>query len=231
VAERAQAAASAGVQRAPRQLALFALAVAAWLSSFAVLLRHGIWAQFAIAGPALAALALATDARTRALLRPAGRDLGIGLVAGLLMTALTHALFGPITSLWPELRGAAEWLLQLAYAGAFPDAVRAGLIVVIAGSEEILFRGALLPGLPDRDRRVRSDPSSRDLLYIALLSAAYAASMITLGSALLVACAFVCGLAWATLRVATRSLLAPIVAHVVWDLSVLIAWPLIAPEG
>jgi membrane protease YdiL (CAAX protease family) len=49
--------------------------------------------------------------------------------------------------------------------------------------------------------------------------------MLTAGSFLLVACAFACGAVWGTLRVATGSLAAPIVAHVVWDLGVLLVWP------
>ena len=59
------------------------------------------------------------------------------------------------------------------------------------------------------------------------LAACYAAATLTLGSFLLVVCAFLCGMAWGGLRVATRSLVAPIVAHVVWDLGIFLAWPLV----
>jgi hypothetical protein len=52
------------------RLAMLALAAAAWLVGFAVLPRLASWTYFAIVGPALAALALSTDADTRALLRP-----------------------------------------------------------------------------------------------------------------------------------------------------------------
>jgi membrane protease YdiL (CAAX protease family) len=41
-----------------------------------------------------------------------------------------------------------------------------------------------------------------------------------------VLCAFVCGTVWATLRVATGSIVVPILAHVLWDLGVLLVWPL-----
>jgi uncharacterized protein len=62
---------------------------------------------------------------------------------------------------------------------------------------------------------------------VAILAACYAAATLPLGSPLLAACAFLCGLAWGSLRVATRSLAPPIVAHIVWDLGVLLVWPLV----
>ena len=47
-----------------------------------------------------------------------------------------------------------------------------------------------------------------------------------LGSLLLVVCAFVCAIVWGIMRLASGSLVAPIVAHVLWDLGVLVVWPL-----
>jgi membrane protease YdiL (CAAX protease family) len=54
----------------------------------------------------------------------------------------------------------------------------------------------------------------------------YGLAHIASGSVTLMAVAFVCGLAWGLLRVATRSLWAPILTHVLWDLVIVFVWPL-----
>jgi len=197
------------------RLAMLGLGVAGWLAGFAMLHRLGTWAPFALIGPALAALALGSDAEARALLRPSVRTVGVGLAAGLVMVALTHVAFAVVATLLPEVRAATVRLFDLLNVGGFSPAARAGLVVVIASCEEVIFRGALL-GPPGAPRRVLG------------LAAIYALAMATLGSGLLLVCAFVCALLWGALRVATRSLVAPILAHVVWDLGVLVVWPIVA---
>ena len=213
------------------RLAMFGLAVATWLASFAALARIGSWAPFALAGAALAALSLSSDVAARALLRPSLPKAGVGLAAGLLMAALTHAAFAFVTPLLPEARTATVRLFGLLNVGGFSPAARAGLVIVIAACEEVIFRGALagLPGGREDQRlhRVRRG----DLAPIIPLAAGYALATATLGSLLLMVCAFGCGVVWGALRVATRSLVAPIVAHVVWDLAVLVVWPLVGSTG
>lgn len=206
------------------RMAMLALAIAAWLASFAILLRLGTWTPFALAGPTLAALALRCDAAARALLRPSLGRCGVGLLAGLLMVAFTHAAFALVTPLWPATRTATVRLFELLHAGGHSSAAQAGLIAVIAVSEEIVFRGALAAPPIGGSGRGAS-------LRIVSLAAAYALATVTLGSPLLAVCAFGCGIVWGALRVATRSLLAPIVAHVIWDLGVLVAWPLVVLAG
>jgi membrane protease YdiL (CAAX protease family) len=208
--------------------ALFAVTVATWLICFALLVRWGTWTPFAVAGPTLAALALAFDAASRALLRPSVGKVGAGMVAGVIMIALTHTAFAWVTALLPEARTATVELYELLNVGGFSPAARVVLIVVVASSEEVLFRGVLggSPGERGEDRRPRT-VNSGDLQRITGLAACYALATLTLGSLLLVGCAFACGVAWGGLRFATRSLVAPITAHVVWDLGVLVAWPLV----
>ena len=213
---------------APRwRMALLALAILTWLACFAVLRRWGTWTPFAVAGPTLAALALIFDTTPRALLRPSMGTVGGGLVAGALMVALTHVAFGAMTWLWPEGRAATSKLYDLLNVEGFTPAARIGLVAVIAACEEIVFRGALASG-GDRDREGPDGVSSwRGLGCVVALAACYAAATLTLGSSLLVGCAFACGAAWGGLRLATRSLVAPIAAHIVWDLGVLVVWPLV----
>lgn len=63
-----------------------------------------------------------------------------------------------------------------------------------------------------------------DLLRVLALAVGYA---LALGSGLLIVCAFGCAVLWGGLRVATRSLVVPIIAHGVWDLGILVVWPLV----
>ena len=132
-----------------RRLAMLGFAVAAWLVGFAILLRLGTWTPFALTGPALAALALWSDATTRALLRPSFRKAGVGLAAGLLMVVLTHAAFAFVAPLLSEARTATARLFELLNVSGFSPAARVGFIVAIASSEEVIFRGALMG--PPRD--------------------------------------------------------------------------------
>ena len=193
------------------RLVMLGLAVTGWLAGFTILRQLGTWTPFALIGPGLAALSLASDEGTRALMRPSGRALVVGLVVGLLMVVATHAAFALLAAMLPSARAATIELLALLNVGGFSAPARAGLIAVIASSEEVLFRGALL------DNR-------RSALALATV---YALMMLPLGSGLLIACAFGCAIVWGALRVATRSLIAPIAAHVAWDLGVLVAWPLV----
>ena len=211
------------------RLAMLALAAAAWLAGFAVLPPLASWTSFAIAGSALTALALVFDADTRALLRPSLLTVALGLGVGLLMAALTHVAFAAVAPLLPQALTATERLFDLLHVGNFTPATRAGLIVIVATCEEVLFRGALAGPAGGGDDPPLHRPGRDELLRVVALAAVYALATATLGSSLLVVCAFGCALVWGLLRVATQSLVAPIGAHVVWDLFVLVVWPLVAP--
>jgi len=206
------------------RLAMLALAAAAWLAGFAVLPPLASWTSFAIAGSALTALALVFDADMRALLRPSLPMVSLGLGVGLLMAALTHVAFSAVSSLLPQARTATERLFDLLHVGNFTPATRAGLIVIVASCEEVLFRGALAGPPGGGDDPPLHRPGRDELLRVVALAAVYA-----LATATLVVSAFGCAIVWGLLRVGTRSLVAPIVAHVVWDLLVLVVWPLVAP--
>jgi membrane protease YdiL (CAAX protease family) len=211
------------------RLAILALGAAAWLAGFAVLPPLASWTSFALAGPALTGLALFFDADARALLRPSVLTVGLGLGVGLLMAALTHVAFAAVTSLVPQALTTTERLFDLLHVGNYTPAARGGLIVVVATCEEVIFRGAVAGASGARDDPPLHRPGQDDLLRVVALAAVYALAMATLGSSLLVMCAFGCAIVWGLLRVATRSLVAPIVAHVVWDLFVLVVWPLVSP--
>lgn len=198
---------------------LLLLTSVVWLAGFALLQSRGTWLTFAVAGPILATLSVSFDTGTLPLLRPSVRKLALGLTFGLLMVALTRAAFAGVSPLLPAARASTLRLVELFYAGGFPLAVRVVLIVVIAASEEILFRGTVA------DARGAGQRPSRRGPRVAALAAIYAFASLSLGSPLLVLCAFCCGLAWGALRVATGSLIPSMVAHVVWDVGVLVVFP------
>jgi membrane protease YdiL (CAAX protease family) len=192
--------------------AFLALAMAAWAAGFLVLRAAGTWLTFAIVGPMLAALASLLEPPPRQLLRGSPAAIAARGVIGAGWVVATHALFAVLAPRSAGARAEIARLFALLHASGLPLAGRAGLIAVIATCEEIVFRGAL------------ADP--RGGIRVVALAAAYALPTTALGSGWLVACAFVCGLIWGGLRTGTRSLAPPIVAHLVWDLGVLVWWPL-----
>lgn len=90
------------------------------------------------------------------------------------------------------------------------------LLPVIVG-EELVWRGVVQAALVQRLGAWRG---------VALAAVAYALVHAPIGSPLLVAVAFSCGLAWGALRAATASLVPTLVAHLLWDVLVLLWLPL-----
>ena len=64
---------------------------------------------------------------------------------------------------------------------------------------------------------------------VALAAVVYAQVHVPLASPVLVAAGFVCGLAWGTLRAMTASLVPALVAHLLWNMVVLVWLPLYVP--
>jgi uncharacterized protein len=206
-------------------LRLLTLAWFAWALCFGILRHWSTWTPFAFAGPFLATAALAYRAVPRALLRPSLANVMVGVAAGALMVVATHLAYRLLVTFTPAVAGATRQLLSLLNVVGFSAGVRALLIVLIASCEEVLFRG-LLPSSTAPGPGRPHWPSRREFAQITGFAAVYAVTTLPLGSALLVMCALACGSAWGVMRVATNSLVVPLLAHVVWDLGVLLLWPL-----
>ena len=211
---------------AQRRLGMLALATSAWVVGFAALARFGTWTPFALVGTALVVAALVFGAVPATALRPSQGTVGLGLVVGVLMVVLTHVAYAVVAPRVPWARSATSGLLALLNVGGFSPGARAGLIAVIATSEEVLFRGALPTSSAASGRHRLLGLTRTDLVQVVIFAAGYALATMALGSLLLAVCAFVCAIAWGTLRIVSGSLVAPIVAHVLWDLGVLVVWPL-----
>ena len=206
--------------------ALFALALCAWLVCFGVLARWATWLPFAFAGPALAVLAFRSQAVPITWVRPSLARCAAGLLAGALMVVLTHVFYSLLVAFVPGVLPATRELFVLLNVVGFSPLQRALLIVLIASSEEVLFRGPLLEsakaGGEHRSRRL----TRGELRRIFGFASAYALTTAPLGNPLLILCAFVCGSLWGAMGIEARSLTVPLLAHIVWDIGVLLAWPL-----
>lgn len=204
---------------------LLVLALVAWLACFQVLQTLGTWTPFAFAGLGLAAIALQSRVVSLALLRPSLRACAQGVLGGAVMVLLTHVAYARVVALAPAVGVATRQLFERLYFGGFSAGSRAVLICVIASCEELLFRGLSPPtsALPVTQPRW---PARRELPRIFGLTAAYALTTAPLQSGLLMLCALTCGVIWALMRVASGSLVVPILAHAIWDLGVLLIWPL-----
>jgi membrane protease YdiL (CAAX protease family) len=99
-----------------------------------------------------------------------------------------------------------------------PSLARLALLLpLVIACEEMVWRGVVQAALA---RRV--GPVAAPLLG----AAAYAAAHALAGSLTLVLACVGCGLCWGALRWLTRGLVAPLIAHLMWDLAVLVLWPL-----
>jgi uncharacterized protein len=214
------------VTRRSTRRALFALALLVWLACFEVLARWVTWLPFAFAGPALAALAFRSQAVPIGWLRPSLARCGAGLLAGVIMVVLTHVFYALLAAVVPGVLPATRELFVLLNVVGFSPLQRALLIVLIASCEEVLFRGPLLESAKasaeHRPRRLTRGEARR----IVGFASAYAITTAPLGNNLLIVCAFLCGTLWGLMGIEAGSLTVPILAHVVWDLGVLLAWPL-----
>jgi membrane protease YdiL (CAAX protease family) len=208
-------------------LRLWVCALCAWTLCFVVLQRLGTWIPFAFVGVMLVSVAVSRSVVPRALLRPSLALTLVGLASGAFMVFGTHLAYRALAAFAPPVAGATQHLLNLLNVAGFSPAVRALLIVLIASCEELVFRG-LLPTSATVGKNLPHLPTSHELTQIVAFAGVYAFTTLPLGSPLLVLCALACGSLWGFMRVATGSLVTPLLAHVVWDLGVLIVWPIAA---
>jgi uncharacterized protein len=202
-----------------------ALALAAWLVSFGILARFGTWLPFGVVGPLLAFATIRVRAARSVWLRPSLNHVLIGLLSGLLMVGGTHVGYRLAAGFWPGVLPATRALFSMLDTVGLSDSIRAALIVIIATCEEILFRAPLLR-VGSGNAGAPWSLASRELSRIGAFAFAYALTTAPLESPLLVVCALVCGCIWGALTSLTGALIAPILAHAVWDLGVLLLWPL-----
>lgn len=200
------------------------LALFAWCAGFLWLGHSGSWLLLAVLASACAFRLTLGDASTRRLLTPRARTTGAGLLGAAGMIVGTYALYGPLGALFPRLPETTAQLYRMLRSGAPTPLATLLLIVVVSAAEEIIWRGRFL--LAAEEGASLRWPTRAEALRVIGVAAIYGIAHVASGSLTLIAVAFVCGTAWGLLRVATRSLWAPIITHVLWDVTVIFVWPL-----
>ena len=149
------------------------------------------------------------------MLRPSPRLVLLGAAAGVVMAAATYALYPLLARIAPFI-GPDAAALYVAFRA--PSRVLASLALppIILG-EELVWRGVVQTALARRCGRWAG---------VTLAAVVYALAHAPLGSIVLVAVALACGIVWGTLRAATASLIPAVVAHLLWDVVVLLWLPL-----
>lgn len=187
----------------------------AWLAAAAGARTLGIWVAIGGAALALGAVVVLVDRPVARLLRPTRRWILVGAAAGALMTAATYLLYPVATRFLPIVATDAARLYS-AFRAPPPLLASIALVPVILG-EELVWRGAVQTSLVQRFGATGG---------VAAAAVAYALAHAPLGSPVLVGVALLCGLVWGALRAGTASLVPPLVAHLVWDVLVLLWMPL-----
>lgn len=173
---------------------------------------------YAVMGPFALSVLLAVGALASSKLviwlRASRRALLTGLGVGVAMTLATYPTYALLRSFVPELEGQVAALYTAAHRTTLAEALPWVLAIIVA--EEVLWRGALLHVL---ERRV---PPA---LAMAISVATYAAAQFGTGSWIVMLLALVCGTLWTLQRHFTRSLLSPLLAHLIWTPTVILFYP------
>jgi membrane protease YdiL (CAAX protease family) len=148
---------------------------------------------------------------------PLQGDFALGLGAAVVL----YAAFWALRILLPRVWAGGLVQLDVVYGlmTAAPWQLEALLIaLVVAPGEELFWRGLVLPGLAERVPRP----------WMAVVGAAviYGAAHLFSGDVVLALAALGGGLAWGALYQKTGRLAPVIVSHVLWDLAVLLFFPL-----
>lgn len=173
------------------------------------------WIPIAIAAVGMSATVLSIDRELlQHLFRPAARTLALGLAAAVLMVAATYLSFPLLVRAFPAIGVRTHDLYSMFLTGRLRSSVVLFVIPIVA-AEEILWRGAFQEWIATRF-------SSQPWLIVAVTAAVYAIAHAPFGSLLLVIIAFVCALFWSALRAISGSLLPPLMAHLAWDLALIL---------
>lgn len=199
-----------------RSTSLAFASIVVWLAAAASTRSLGIWSAIGGAATALGLAVLLFDRpAATALLQPSLRLLLLGAIVGSMMAAATCFLYPLFARVLPFI--ATDTALLYTTFRAPPLVVASVALVFVIVGEELVWRGVVQASLVRRLGAWRG---------VALAAVVYSLVHVPLGSPVLVAVAFFCGLAWGALRATTASLVPTLVAHLLWDVLVLLWLPL-----
>jgi membrane protease YdiL (CAAX protease family) len=133
------------------------------------------------------------------------------------MTLLTYPVFDFAVSLFPGLEAQVAALYRAARTTTLPVAL--AWVTLIICAEEFLWRGALFGALARRNSTFAA---------VTWCVASYVMAQLGTGSWVVGAMAAVCGTLWTLQRKLSRSLLAPLLAHLIWTPTVILLRPVIS---
>lgn len=187
----------------------------------AVILALGLWAAGRRIGPRLAPGlgpgAGSGTGRSGVRKRRFATSLGLGLAAGIAMVLATHAGFRLLDGTIPALRPLVERLYADLQAPPGP-LVALPVVFVVVLAEEVVWRSVLFDALRPK---IGAAPT------LALATAVYAVPQLAAGNPALLAAAVGGGTVWGALYLLRRDLVAPFVCHLLWDVAIFVAWPLV----
>jgi membrane protease YdiL (CAAX protease family) len=142
-------------------------------------------------------------------------SVAIGLLVGTAMAVATWSLYPPSAELVPAIATEVPKLYALLRqtpgpVWAFP------ILVLVVVAEEWVWRGLAIELFSQRLTPGRT---------VLLAASIYVLPQVAFRSPLLVVVAFGCGVIWGALRVWTKGLVAPLLAHLLWDLLVFVLFP------
>jgi membrane protease YdiL (CAAX protease family) len=148
---------------------------------------------------------------------PRQGDFAIGLGAAVVLYLAFWVLRRVLGAVWPAAVGQLAALYGLVFSAPWQLAALLAALVV-APAEELFWRGLVLPGLRQRGL----GPAAA----VGAAAFAYGAAHLFSGSVVLALGAFAAGVGWGALYLATGRLAPGIVSHALWDLAVLLLFPL-----
>lgn len=141
--------------------------------------------------------------------------IGAGVVVGVVMAIATWVLYPLSAELVPVVSTEVPKLYALLRQPPGPVWALPVLVLVVS-TEEWVWRGLAI----DNFSRAMGPG------HAAVLSATiYVLPQVAFRSPLLVVVALLCGLVWGALRVWSKGLVAPLIAHLLWDLLVFVLFP------
>lgn len=187
-------------------LAGLAVAATAMGSMFLFGRRH-FWSRAMAAGTVIGVFgAVAERDRLGAYLRPTVVDVVIGLGSAVLLYLVFRVGDRGLSQFMPALHREVRDLYRLraeARLGAIPP-----MIAVVAATEELFWRGFV---------------QARAGLLVATL--AYALVLFWERKIVLIVAALICGATWGGLFAWRDTLVAPLLSHIVWDLAIMVFFP------
>jgi len=167
-----------------------------------------------VMGLALAGTLLLKPVRQR--LQPSPFRVITGLAAGTVLYGITRAVAALLPFIWPGWETAARTLYAWSH-GHSPLFLGVTLVWIVL-AEELLWRGVVARFFMERWGRAYG---------IAAAAMVYALAHFATFNPLLLAAALGCGLFWGWLYAATDNLVAPTVSHLLWDVLLLFAFPVL----